>query len=139
MTNSAEVITLLTTSSLFRTDPEKNETEMQCIELLKTWLKQKQREISIDVIGIFPVGSLVHFLTLTRFFHTKRLFLFSLLAIVANGLLRQNPNGTGTGTGNKKGTSGLLCGISHTTRGKGMVQFKGKGTNGFPSHFAVHY
>ena len=29
----------------------------------------------------------------------------------------------------------ILSGIFHTTMGKGMVPFKGKGTNGFPSHF----
>ena len=29
----------------------------------------------------------------------------------------------------------ILCGIFRTTRGKGMLPFKGKGTNRFPSHF----
>ena len=42
-----------------------------------------------------------------------------------------------TGTGMGELAYWILCGIFHTTRGKGTVSFKGKGMNGFPSHFAV--
>ena len=43
----------------------------------------------------------------------------------------------GLGTGMGQLAYFILCGIFHTTRGrgKGKVPFKGKGMNGFPSHF----
>ena len=41
----------------------------------------------------------------------------------------------GLGTGRGQLAYCILCGIFHTARGKGMIPFKGTGTNGFPCHF----